>query len=93
MPISTATAIIGTDAFYGCNQVTDIVIPDTVKTIEKQAFGDTEKDYGMNFGAVLELTMHAVVFWVPAGKLEFYKALLTKETGFRSNMIIKEMDK
>lgn len=90
--ISTGTAIIGTDAFYGCNQVTDIVIPDTVKTIEKQAFGDTEKDYGMNFGAVLELTMHAVVFWVPAGKLEFYKALFTKEAGFRENMVIKEME-
>lgn len=74
--ISSGTAIIGEDAFLGCEKVTDIVLPVTVTTIEKKAF---EK-------------MNSVVFWVPAGSKEFYKSLLTSENGFKDGMIIREME-
>lgn len=79
--IATGTSIIGAEAFLECNQVTDIVIPDTVKTIEAQAFGIVTDRSGVD----------EVVFWVPAGKLEYYKVLLNSETGFTEHMVIKEM--
>lgn len=79
--IPNGTKVIGKGAFYGCNKVTDVVIPGSVKSIEKEAFGSEGNREKMDF-----------VVWVPAGKLEVYEKLLTKETGFWDGMVVKEME-
>lgn len=68
---------ISENAFCGCAQITDIVIPDTVTKVEKNS---------------LDFYLGTVVIWVPAGKGEYYKSLFTKETGFTSNMLIMELE-
>ena len=72
--ICSGTSIVGEDSLMLCQKVTDIIIPDTVKTVEKNAFS------GVN---------EKVVFWVPDGTKEFYEALLTSKTGFETGMSIK----
>lgn len=76
--VSSGTAIIGESAFYGCEKVTDIVLPATVTTIEKDAFAGMGNE-------------RTIVFWVPAGMKERYLLLLTSETGFRGGMFVKEL--
>ena len=78
--IATGTAIIGEAAFCECYSIKEVVIPDTVTTIEKDAFQmelfDPEKT--------------EFIFWVPAGKKEFYRSLLNRKVGFGEGMVIKE---
>ena len=73
--ICTGTSIIGEASLLLCKNVTEIVIPDTVTTVEKNAFYVNDK----------------AVFWVPAGKKVFYEELLKPDTGFGKEMSIKEM--
>lgn len=76
--VSSGTAIIGENAFCGCEKVTDIVLPATVTTIEEDAFAGMGNE-------------RTIVFWVPAGMKERYLLLLTSETGFRGGMFVKEL--
>lgn len=72
--VSNKTTTIRKNAFRYA-KVNKIVIPKTVKKIGNQAF------FYINAKAT---------FYVPKGKKKFYKKLLTKATGFRSTMTIKE---
>lgn len=69
------TTISGS-AFYYCEKITDIVIPDTLSEVDKNAFYD----------------LNNIIIWVPKGKKNFYTSLFTKETGFKSNMLIMELE-
>ena len=71
---------IAEDAFDDCENITDIVIPDTVSKVDDNAFGD---GYGKT---------DSIVIWVPKGKKDYYKSLFTKKTGFTSNMVIMELE-
>ena len=55
--------------------MTEITLPDSVTTVEENAFKHIDKN---------------AVFKVPAGKKEFFEKLLTSETGFETTMTIKE---
>jgi len=63
-------------AFFYCETITDIVIPDTLSEVNKNAFYD----------------LNNIIIWVPKGKKDFYTSLFTKETGFKSNMLIMELE-
>lgn len=63
-------------AFYCCETITDIVIPDTLSEVQNRTFEDLDN----------------IVIWVPKGKKDFYAALFTEKTGFTSNMVIKELE-
>ena len=69
------TTISGS-AFVYCEEITDIVIPDTVSKIDANAF----------------YTLDNIVIWVPKGKKDYYKSLFTETTGFKSNMVIMELE-
>lgn len=73
--VCSGTAIIKENAFKRASGVTEIMLPETVTTIEKGAFTNINKN---------------AVFYVPVGKKTFYKSLLTSDTGFKSTMSIKE---
>lgn len=62
--------------------ITDIVIPGTVSTIEENAFGVY---YDIN-------KTDSFVLWVPKVRKDFYSNLLTSQTGFTDNMIIRELE-
>lgn len=81
--IFSGATIISENAFNGCGNVTDIVFPTTVTTVEKHAFGR---------GRFLKSLDRKgdVVAWVPTGMKKFYKSLLNDTTGFGG--IIKEVE-
>lgn len=37
-------------------------------------------------------TENPITIWVPKGKLDYYKSLFTPKTGFKDNMVIKELE-
>lgn len=75
--VADGVTTLSARAFDYCTQITDIVIPDSVTTIENKIFNEY---------------VDSIVIWVPAGKGEFYKSLFTKETGFKDNMLIMELE-
>lgn len=77
---------IGTCAFDNCTKITDIVIPDTVSKVDEYALGQPNTNNP-------ELnTVDSIVIWVPKGKLDYYKSLFTKKTGYLKNMVIMELE-
>ena len=73
-------------AFKNCTKITDIVIPDTVSKIDDYAL-DRPSTQNPEFN-----TVDSIVIWVPKGKLDYYKSLFTKKTGYLKNMLIMELE-
>ena len=77
---------IGSCAFNGCTNITDIVIPDTVSKVADNALCcPSTINPELN-------TVASIVIWVPKGKLDYYKSLFTKKTGYLKNMLIMELE-
>lgn len=75
--VADGVTTISSRAFDYCKEITDIVIPASVTTIEDNIFNEY---------------VASIVIWVPAGKGEYYKSLFTKETGFKNHMVIMELE-
>lgn len=82
---------ISESAFSKCTKITDIVFPDTISKIDDCAFGYQQLEHTVPNGYSYP-TENPITIWVPKGKLDYYKSLFTPKTGFKDNMVIKELE-
>lgn len=75
--VASGTAVIDKLAFDNCDEVTEIIFPETIRKVKWGAFSDMYGTY---------------VFHVPAGMKEYFETLFSSDTRFSSSrMVIKEI--